>query len=249
MSDIGRFCWRELITTNLSDAKSFYSDLFGWTGAVTKMPFGEYTIFKRGEDDVAGMMASMQPDVPSHWLDYITVEDVDASLKQVLALGGKSLSEAMDIPVGRFAVVSDPTGAVFALFRGVTQHEGEVDQAPPASTFCWSHLTSTNLDRAVSFYTEIFGWKAEYQNGMVFLSRDGKVIASAGSPQPGDPSPSNWLKYVAVDDADIAHKQAVALGAKTMVPPTTMEGMGRFAVLADPTGGIVAVWKNLGASA
>jgi len=50
------------------------------------------------------------------WGGYVTVDDVDASAKQAVTLGGKILLEARDIPnVGRFCVIADPQGATLSL--------------------------------------------------------------------------------------------------------------------------------------
>ena len=64
-----------------------------------------------------GMMAiapEMGP-VPPHWMYYITVDDVDASVKLATELGGNILVPAMDIPVGRFAAITDPQGAAISI--------------------------------------------------------------------------------------------------------------------------------------
>ncbi|KQW36458.1 VOC family protein [Rhizobacter sp. Root404] len=46
------------------------------------------------------------------WVPYVTVADVDALVRQVVALGGKVTMPPADIrSVGRFAVIADPQGA------------------------------------------------------------------------------------------------------------------------------------------
>jgi predicted enzyme related to lactoylglutathione lyase len=57
--------------------------------------------------------------VPANWLPYFWVDDVDASAQKANDGGAATLVPAMDIPnVGRFAVLRDPQGAVFAMFKG-----------------------------------------------------------------------------------------------------------------------------------
>lgn len=123
VSHAGRFIWRELMTTDAPAARSFYSALFDWTSSEMDMGMPEpYVLFGQAdrEDPTAGCMKVPMEGIPSHWLDYITVDDVDAGLKQVVSLGGKAVTEGMDIPdMGRFAVVEDSNGAVFALFTGL----------------------------------------------------------------------------------------------------------------------------------
>lgn len=113
----GTFCWNELMTTDTAKAGEFYSKLLGWeqTPFPGDMP---YTMFKIGEQS-AGGMGSITPEmgnVPPHWMSYITVDDVDASAKKAEELGGKVVVPPTDIPnVGRFTLVTDPTGANIGL--------------------------------------------------------------------------------------------------------------------------------------
>jgi predicted enzyme related to lactoylglutathione lyase len=113
----GAFSWNELMTTDVSSAKLFYSKLFNWQleDFDTGMP---YTMARVDGKDAAGIM-SMPPDsgkMPPMWGAYVTVDDVEVSAKQVVELGGKILLEPRDIPeVGRFCVISDPQGAALSI--------------------------------------------------------------------------------------------------------------------------------------
>jgi predicted enzyme related to lactoylglutathione lyase len=113
----GAFSWFELMTTDADAAKSFYSQLLGWT--TKDMPMGDmnYTVASVEGEDVGGMMP-MPPDageMPPSWGIYITVNDVDATVSKAKELGGKILVEPRDIPeVGRFCVIQDPQGACFS---------------------------------------------------------------------------------------------------------------------------------------
>lgn len=241
----GRFVWRELITPAGAASAPFYAGLFGWGASTMDMGGSPYTVYTHGGEQVAGMMAPRMPGVPPFWLDYITVEDVDASRGQVVALGGTALTEAMDIPnIGRVAIVQDPAGGTFALFRGVNPGSTP-DRVPPEHTFCWSQLMSTHLDRVVSFYSSVFGWEPQPMGEMVVFHRNGRAVASAMAAQMG--MPSHWLPYVAVADTKVSAAMAESGGAKTYVPPTTMPGMGEFSVHADPGGAVFALWKDLSA--
>ena len=119
----GALCWNECMTTNIDQAAKFYGTVFGWKPAPVEMGGGMvYTLLKlAGTDENAAGMMAMPPDmknVPSHWLAYIGAADVDASAKKVTELGGTIIVPPTDIPnVGRFAVVQDPMGAAFALYK------------------------------------------------------------------------------------------------------------------------------------
>ena len=76
----GRFVWRELITPALEESRTFYSQLFDWApNAVDMGGPAPYTLFNAGAEQAAGMMAPMMEGAPPAWLDYITVDDVEAS--------------------------------------------------------------------------------------------------------------------------------------------------------------------------
>jgi predicted enzyme related to lactoylglutathione lyase len=123
LHDPGAMTWNELITSNVDRAGKFYATVFGWTLTPVDMgPIGKYTLFGRAGDknNVGGMMplGPQMKGVPSHWLVYFAVKDVDKSAKKVTELGGKVVSPPMDIPdLGRFAVVQDPQGAAFAIYK------------------------------------------------------------------------------------------------------------------------------------
>jgi uncharacterized protein len=117
----GTFVWDELMTSDTEGAKSFYTELLGWTTRDMDMgDAGTYTIFQRGGDvDAAGCMTlpeGMQ--APPQWLPYVATEDVDATVAKAKELGATAFMEGTDIAnVGRIAVVQDPVGAVFGLFK------------------------------------------------------------------------------------------------------------------------------------
>jgi len=117
-NEVGTFCWAELQTRQRDQARDFYTQLFGWTPKESP----EYLEFHRGSEAVGGCM-TMQPQVPAqvpaHWMIYFWVDDVDAAVQKANAGGARTMVPPMDIPnVGRFSVLSDPQGAVFAVFKG-----------------------------------------------------------------------------------------------------------------------------------
>lgn len=110
--------WNEYATRDVDKAKSFYGAVFGWDGDTHAWGPTTYTEFKAADKVIAGMreMGAMDPaEMPPHWLAYFSVADTDATVAKATALGGKVLAPAMDIDAGRFAVLADPQGAVFAV--------------------------------------------------------------------------------------------------------------------------------------
>jgi uncharacterized protein len=118
MQQHGAFSWFELMTTDTAAAKEFYARIFGWGMRDQPMEDMIYTVLKVGDQEVGGLMA-MPPDMPKrppYWGVYVTVDDVDASVKLVEELGGQVKVPPMDIPgVGRFAIIQDPQGAMLSI--------------------------------------------------------------------------------------------------------------------------------------
>jgi predicted enzyme related to lactoylglutathione lyase len=120
----GAFSWCELLTTDVAEAKRFYSTLFGWTLEPAPMPGLEYTLVKYGGEQMGGIM-SLPPGcegMPPSWGVYVTVDDVDATARLAVEMGGKVLVPPQDIPqVGRFCVLQDPQGATIKAITYVME--------------------------------------------------------------------------------------------------------------------------------
>jgi predicted enzyme related to lactoylglutathione lyase len=108
--------WFELLTPDPGRAGRFYADLFGWTAEAMPLPGMSYTTFKLGDGFVGGMMG-MTPEmrgIPPHWGVYFTADDVDATAREALRLGGTVFVPLRDIPnVGRFCGIASPQGVRF----------------------------------------------------------------------------------------------------------------------------------------
>jgi predicted enzyme related to lactoylglutathione lyase len=122
LNEPGALCWTELATRDTKSAESFYTQLFGWSAkhSAPDSPM-EYTEFSIQGQPSIGMMpmpATMPPGVPSYWMPYFQVSDCDATTAKAKELGAGVMVPPQDIPsTGRFAVLQDPQGAVFAVFR------------------------------------------------------------------------------------------------------------------------------------
>jgi predicted enzyme related to lactoylglutathione lyase len=120
VNETGAFCWNELYTADPKRAGDFYSELFGWAREPMPLPTGqEYTIFKKGDAQAAGMMELPKEwKVSPHWLVYFAVDDSDRAVSKASRMGAKVMTPPTDIPnVGRFAILNDPQGADFAVIR------------------------------------------------------------------------------------------------------------------------------------
>lgn len=120
LGETGSLVWTELLTTDPAKAQPFYTGLFGWRAEAKPMGPMTYTIYKNGAEQAGGMMQIMKEmgPMPSNWGVYFGVDDVDASAARAVSLGGKITVSPNDIPnIGRFAVLMDPQGAAFSIFK------------------------------------------------------------------------------------------------------------------------------------
>ena len=125
VNEPGSLTWNELHTRDIEGAKAFGEAVFGWTTAEWDIGNGVYTIFNVGENGVAGatdVPPGVPEEIPSYWMTYFAVDDADAAVAKVRELGGSVLVEPMEAEgVGRFAVVTDPQGAIFGVIKNAPQ--------------------------------------------------------------------------------------------------------------------------------
>ena len=247
----GKFVWYEYMGEDRKAAADFYSHVVGWTAKDAGMPGVPYEIVSVGDTMVAGMMeipaeAKAMGARPS-WMGYIWVEDVDAALPKLKAAGGKVFKEPADIPgVGRFAVVADPYGGAFMLFR---DHGGTPPPPPPPGTpglVGWHELHADDGAKALDFYCDFFGWKKTRDFDMgpmgVYHMFDTGQGEQGGIMTRTPQTPmSFWLYYVNVDAADAAAERIKAKGGQIINGPHEVPG-GQWIVQGlDPQGAMFAL--------
>ena len=119
VAEIGAPAWFELHTRDYEAAVDFYRKVFRWDAhSVSDTPEFRYTTLGEGEGQLAGIMDAsgfLPAGVPAHWAVYFSVDDADAALAKITALGGAVVMAAEDTPYGRLATATDPTGAMFKL--------------------------------------------------------------------------------------------------------------------------------------
>jgi len=117
----------ELHTGDLAKAKAFYSSLFDWKVQDIPMPDGgSYTMINVGEGTGGGMMRTPASGVPPHWLAYVGVDDVAAATEKARALGAAVVQDVVEVAgYGWLSILTDPTGATFALWQAKAVEQGD----------------------------------------------------------------------------------------------------------------------------
>ena len=146
------------------------------------------------------------------------------------------------------AVFQDPSGAFISAWQGSRMGGFQTD-AP--NSFGWAELNARGIDKAIPFYTSVFGWTTrtspmgEGQPPYTEFLLDGESVAGAWEMNPMVPAevPSYWQVYFAVDDVDAAFKKAIDAGARELQAPQDFPG-GRFAIVSDPQGASIGLLKT-----
>ena len=242
--DYGRFVWHSLMAAQHEQVHGFYSEVFGWKTEQMAMADGSsYTMVKVGEQPIGGFRAPPADDVPPHWVNYLSVADVDVSAKAVVAGGGTSLMDAVDVPgVGRMQPMTDPDGAVFFLFHG---ESGDSEPVAGVGSWHWNELWASNAKAALDFYGKTFGYTHDSMDmpdgGVYYILKNGDTPRAGVMTRPDTNIPAHWTRYVEVDDADAAMQRVKQNGGKALGPLMDMEGVGRFGVVQDPIGASIGL--------
>lgn len=249
-TSIGKFVWYELATPDAPAAQAFYQRVIGWEAKDAGMPGLAYTLLSAGPQTVGGIWSMSGSDCDEGakpgWVGYIGVENVDAHAGRVKESGGSILRPPADIPgVGRFAVVADPYGAVFMLFKGT----GEMGAPAPAGTpghIGWHELHAGDGVGAFAFYSKLFGWtKAEAmdmgaQGVYQIFASDGIPVGGMMTRMPETPAPF-WLYYFNVEAIEAAMKRVTQAGGRIIMGPMEVPGGSWIAHGLDPQGVIFAM--------
>ncbi|KUL33973.1 glyoxalase [Streptomyces sp. NRRL F-4489] len=244
----GTPCWVDLAAPDQQAALDFYAGVLGWTGEIGPPEMGGYAVCRLGGKPVAGIMAAVamgdQPAPPTVWTTYLACADADAARGSVESAGGTVLMPVTDVmSLGRMFIAADPTGAVFGVWQAVDFPGAGVANEPGA--LIWNELNTTDRSAASAFYRAALGIEstamegAEHYDALQVNGRPVGGMQPMPEHLPAD-TPSHWLTYFAVADADAAVDRVRAAGGNTIMEPFDMIA-GRMAVVTDPQGAVFAL--------
>ncbi|WP_282602341.1 VOC family protein [Paracoccus sp. PARArs4] len=243
MTSHGMPCWYELSTADggLADAGGFYAALLGWQVADSGMEGFSYHLARLGDRMAAGLME--MPGMPPAWTIYFEVADAEATCGLVAETGGTVLREPAEIPgTGRFAILSDPQGAVFGILEPAPMEDpqpGAFDMATPGMAN-WNELMTADPEAALDFYGRVFGWQPGQAMDMgdqgkyhIFThdgSDTGGMMGLMGMPQPF------WMPYFGHGAIARAADHARDLGGQVLHGPEEVPGGMHVLMIRDPQG-------------
>lgn len=253
-TNTGRFVWYELLTTDPKAALAFYTEVIGWKTE----PFGgdnNYMMFVGSQGAVGGV--TVLPEIAKkmgaspYWQANVEVANVDETVAQVKALGGR-IYVTENVPnVGRFAVIADPQGAVISVFTPASDMKSH--DITKNGEFSWHELYTTDHEAAFAFYNKIVGWErlGEFDMGAMgkylLWGRNGQQLGGMMT-KPKDMKtpdgrevPPSWMCYITTEDLDAALGRAKAKGARVLNGPMEVPGGQRIVQLMDPQGAAFAL--------
>lgn len=247
----GKFVWHDLVTRDPAASRRFYGALLGWEFENTTRSGKPYAVARVDGQPVAGIVIHPEPkDEPALWLSYLSVSNVDGAAAEVKAAGGEILYAPADLGgVARVAVVADPQGAALGLAR-LTDGDPADRPAPLLGHIFWMEYMAADAAAALDFYSKLSGFEAtlqESKGGIEYhvLRRDGRTRAGLFQiPKAADENVDpNWLPYVLVEDPGALAKRVESLGGTVILAPEPGIRGGTLAIVADPTGGALALQK------
>ena len=233
-------CWVDLMVPDVATASAFYRSVLAWHVAEPEEQHGGYVVADVDGGATAGI-GPEQPGARTAWTVYFATDDADATAAAVTEHGGTVVLPPGDVgALGRMALAADPTGGVFGLWQAGTMIGAALVNEPGG--LVWEDLRSTDPDAARRFYGALFGYRLDP------LEMAGPDYTTFARPEEQAPlggmgglmglpegTPSHWLVYFQVADADAAGQAAEVAGGRVVQPPVDTP-FGRMAGLTDPFG-------------
>jgi predicted enzyme related to lactoylglutathione lyase len=246
----GHHIWYELMTTDPEGAKAFYDKVIGWDVGPPHDDAG-YRMIARSDGGNAGGVLPLGADMLAHgakpvWAAYINVDDIDRSVADIEARGGRTLMPARQIDhVGRIAMVADPQGNSFYVMTPTppaSDPEAKSDVFSPteAQRVSWNELSTPDPDAARKFYGEMFGWSSDEFMPMGefgdyrFFDFAGQRIGAVCGVMPG--GSAGWRYYVRVPSIAKAVEAVKAGGGSVSMGPHEVPGGDHIIIGNDPQG-------------
>lgn len=242
----GEFCWVELCSHDIKSAKDFYQSIMNWQYDTMPMPDGsDYTMMKVKDTFIAGGYQLSEEfksqGVPPHWASYILVDDADATAKKAKSLGATLLREPFDVSdMGRMAVLSDPTGAVFYLWQPKKTGESLSNKTP--GNFGWNELATNDTKKAGEFYGKLFGWELNAEEVAprkiytTFTKNEKPIGGMLALTEEWKGAPPHWGVYFSVANLDKAIEAIKQNAGMILYDPISIPEVGRFTGAQDPQG-------------
>jgi predicted enzyme related to lactoylglutathione lyase len=253
---VGSFIWYELMTPDPDGAAAFYGPIVGWKIEGHSPPGAamDYRMLARDDGGYAGGVLKLIEPMRAGgarpcWLGYFYVTDVDAAVAAIVADGGKALMPAVDLDVGRIAMVTDPQGVPHYVMTpkppagAPADARSDVYDRMAPQRVAWNELYSPDLEAAKAFYARHYHF--EFNDSMpmgpmgdyCFIDHGGQQIGAMMQKPPEAPA-GMWNFYIRVSEIGRAAAQVKELGGQAFGDPMEVPGGEWIVNGTDPQGAI-----------
>ncbi len=227
-------CWVDAQLADVEAGKRFYGELFGWDFEEAY----DSTVWARLDGDRVAALAR-KPDgrLPTVWTVYFATPDARALGERIRGAGGQVVIPPVQLGagLGAAALVTDPEGAVFALWQAGS-HQG-FGRRHENGTFAWVQLYARDTETANQFYGTLF---QEALFGPDAKPEFGRAAVSEVFPEM---MPPHFLVHFRVASCEETLGAVNRLGGRVQVPPFETS-YGTVAVVTDDQGASFAVLER-----
>lgn len=236
--------WFDLMTSDAESARAYYHAILGWEYDISGPEMGHYAVGMLDGAPTAGIGTIPEgAGFPPSWTVFFGVADADAAAKAVTGNGGTVMMGPESVAdVGRYAIVQDPTGAVFGLWQpGIHTGAGLVGEH---GGMAWCEVNSRDAEKAATFYAKIFGLRdqvLEMQGSPYHMlhAADQPVCGALQMTAEWGELPPHWMTYFAVRDIEAAKATVLKHGGQVPFGPFDSP-YGKIIVTKDPQGAAVS---------
>ncbi|AYC40521.1 VOC family protein [Streptomyces griseorubiginosus] len=226
-------CWVDAQLPDVAAGQRFYGELFGWT--FEEAPGGSVWALREGEP-VAGLARKTDGRMPTVWTVYFATPDIESLADRIWAAGGQVVTAPVPVAeLGMSALVTDPEGAVFALWEPGS-HQGFGARHRPG-TFAWAELYARDTEAANTFYGGLFHDALFGPDAHPDFGR-----APVADVFPAE-MPPHFLVHFQVEDCEAVLGTVGRLGGRVQAPPFETS-YGKVAVVTDNQGASFAVLER-----
>jgi len=246
----GRWLWVDLVTTDVARSSDFYARVFGWSYRTVPGTAGGpgYVMIIASGQSIGGIVPARTDKTGSgaRWIGLVSGDPKSMTARAQERGGSVVVAPRMLPGRGEFAVLTDPSGARFAVLRA--DRGDPPDQLGREGEWLWAELWTSDPERAAAFYRDVFGYTLTAGSGS---TQDSYVLNAGGRARggimrsPDAAVKAAWIPYVRVSDVAGTVARAEQSGARVIVAPRAHH-RSHVAVLVDPLGAPFAVadWRS-----
>ncbi len=241
----GKIVWHDLVTPDMTLAKSFYTHLFGWRYEDVS---DGYALIKHNGHLIGGIAELNRRDKTAYWLPQMSVPNLDRAVKYTKEQQGTIMIKAFELPGrGRIAVIKDPQGAIFSMVESV--NGDPPDEKAKLNDWLWDEVWTHDLTGTEKFYQGLIDYQLETKTKQ---GADYRYLSFHDKPRVGliqlenQELSNTWATYIKVENVMDTTDKAKALRGNILLAPNADIRHGSVAIITDPSGAglVIQEWKK-----